>query len=69
VESPVTYESHQVVCHAFTWHREKHSLFDTEANDDKLTKFSTYFSKENYLTRKDKSVQQVPTVNPQDPVT
>ena len=33
VDSPVTYTTHQVVCQSFTWHREKHSLFDTEADD------------------------------------
>jgi hypothetical protein len=38
VEKPVNFDTHTVVMQTFTWHREKHSLFDTEAKDDKLSK-------------------------------
>jgi len=34
------FETHSLLFQSFTWHREKHSLFDTEAKDDKLSKIS-----------------------------
>ena len=42
--------------HGFTWHREKHSLFDTEAKEDKLSRINEVLIKETEVRRKDKDV-------------
>ena len=43
----------------YTWHREKHSLFDTEAKDDKLSKVTEKITEPVNIIRKDKEVSAV----------
>ena len=42
---------------SFTWHREKHSLFDTEAKNDKLSRKVNVARDTIYITRKDNEVE------------
>jgi hypothetical protein len=44
---------------SFTWHREKHNLFDTEAKDDRLSKVNETIAQQVNIIRKDKEVQIV----------
>jgi hypothetical protein len=59
VEKPVNFDTHTVVMQTFTWHREKHSLFDTEAKDDKLSKMYEQINEPLNIIRKEKEVTAV----------
>jgi len=56
VMKPVNFDTHLILMQAFTWHREKHSLFDTEAKEDKLSKKSEKVSECLNISRKDKEI-------------
>jgi hypothetical protein len=53
------FESHVINMNSFTWHREKHNLFDTEAKEDKLSKLCETVAREVNIIRKDKNVSIV----------
>ena len=59
VAKPANFDTHTVVMQTFTWHREKHSLFDTEAKDDKLSKMTEQINEPLNIIRKEKEVTAV----------